>query len=83
MELRKENGELCGFAQIVRYFSERHELDEILRKKRGRVGPVLVQQAIVGVASGEFDRVPDLNDAFLQIVGYYESRCRRRIASMA
>ena len=32
------------------------------------VGPI--QSTIARVASGEFDRVPEVNDAFLELAGY-------------
>ena len=70
MALRQENGTLQGFARIVRDFSDRHERDEKLRRSRGRTRPVPTQSTIAGVVSGEFDRVPEANDAFLDLVGY-------------
>ncbi len=68
--LRDENGELQGFARVARDFSERHELDEKLRRSRARVRPVAAGSTIAGIVSGEFDRTPEANDAFLQLVGY-------------
>src|SRR5690606_2747732 len=70
MGLRQENGDLQGFARIVRDFSDRHERDEKLRRSRARVRPIPSQSTIAGVVSGEFDRVPEVNDAFLELVGY-------------
>lgn len=70
MALRDENGELQGFARVVRDFSERHERDEKLRRGRARIRPVPSQSTIAGVVSGEFDRIPEANDAFLELVGY-------------
>ena len=37
MALKDENGDLQGFARVVRDFSDRHERDEKLRRSRGRV----------------------------------------------
>ncbi len=54
----------------MRDFSERHERDEKLRRSRARVRPVPSESTIAGVVSGEFDRVPEANDAFLKLVGY-------------
>jgi formate hydrogenlyase transcriptional activator len=68
--LRDETGTLQGFARIVRDFSERHDADEKLRRSRSRARPVPSQSTIAGIVSGEFDRVPDANDAFLTMVGY-------------
>ncbi len=70
MALKDEAGEPQGYARVVRDFSERHEKDEKLRKQRARVRPVAAIPAIAGVASGEFDHVPEVNDTFLDIVGY-------------
>ena len=70
MALRDENGELQGFARVVRDFSERHERDEKLRRSRARVRPVPSESTIAGIVSGEFDHVPEANDAFLEMVGY-------------
>ena len=68
--LRDETGELQGFARVVRDFSERHERDEKLRRSRARSRPIPAGSAIAGIVSGEFDRIPEANDAFLQLAGY-------------
>ncbi len=70
MALRDESGELRGFARVVRDFSERHERDEKLRRSRARVRPVPSESTVAGIVSGEFDHVPEANDAFLNLVGY-------------
>ena len=70
MALRDAHGELQGFARVVRDFSERHEMDEKLRRSRARVRPVPARSTIAGIVSGEFDRIPEANDAFLKLVGY-------------
>jgi len=70
MALKDENGELQGFARVVRDFSERHERDEKLRRSRARVRPIPAESTIAGIVSGEFDRIPEVNDAFLDLVGY-------------
>ncbi len=70
MALKDENGELRGFARIARDFTDRHERDERLRRSRARIRPIRSQSTIAGVVSGEFDRVPEMNDAFLDLVGY-------------
>jgi len=70
MALKDEKGELRGFARVVRDFSERHERDEKLRRSRARIRPIPSRSTIAGVISGEFDRTPDVNDAFLALVGY-------------
>ncbi|MEX2260351.1 MAG: sigma 54-interacting transcriptional regulator [Bryobacteraceae bacterium] len=68
--LKDGNGELQGFARVVRDFSERHERDEKLRRNRARIRSVPTESTIAGVASGEFERIPEVNDAFLDLVGY-------------
>lgn len=70
MALRDEKGELQGFARVVRDFTDRHERDEKLRRSRARMRPVPVTAAVAGVVSGEFDQIPEVNDAFLDLVGY-------------
>ncbi len=70
MALKNENGELQGFARVVRDFSERHEKDEKLRRCRARIRPIPAESTIAGIVSGEFDRIPEVNDAFLELVGY-------------
>lgn len=70
LALRDERGELHGFARIVRDFSERHERDEKLRHSRARIRRAPLRSTIAGIVSGEFDRIPEANDAFLNMVGY-------------
>src|SRR5205807_2090097 len=50
--------------------TDRHERDEKLRRSRARSRPIPRHSTIAGVVSGEFDRIPEANDAFLAIVGY-------------
>ncbi len=70
MALKDENGELQGFARVVRDFSERHERDEKLRRSRAHIRPIPAESTIAGIVSGEFDRTPEVNDTFLELVGY-------------
>ena len=70
MALKNEKGQLQGFARVVRDFSERHDKDEKLRRSRARTRPIPAESTIAGVVSGEFDRIPEANDAFLELVGY-------------
>jgi PAS domain S-box-containing protein len=70
MSLRDEDGVLQGFARVVRDFSDRHERDEKLRRSRARLRSLPSESAIAGIVSGEFDRIPEANDAFLDLVGY-------------
>lgn len=70
MALKDEAGELQGYARIERDFSERHERDEKLRRSRARLRPIPSESTIAGIVSGEFDRIPEANDAFLSLAGY-------------
>ncbi|HTA43161.1 MAG TPA: PAS domain S-box protein, partial [Bryobacteraceae bacterium] len=70
MALRDGNGVLQGFARVVRDFSDRHARDEKLRRSRARVRPIPAESTIAGVVSGEFDRIPEANDTFLELIGY-------------
>jgi formate hydrogenlyase transcriptional activator len=70
MALKDEYGELQGFATVVRDFSDRHERDEKLRRGHARLRPRPAESTIVGIVSGEFDRIPEANDAFLELAGY-------------
>jgi formate hydrogenlyase transcriptional activator len=70
MALKDENGDLQGYARVVRDFSDRHERDEKLRRGRARLRPLPVESAIAGIVCGEFDLISEVNDAFLEIVGY-------------
>jgi PAS domain S-box-containing protein len=55
---------------VVRDFSERHEKDEKVRRSRVRSRATPLHSTIAGVVSGEFDLVPEVNDTFLNLVGY-------------
>jgi formate hydrogenlyase transcriptional activator len=68
--LRDEGGELQGFARVVRDFSDRQESEEKLRRSRARRRPLPAESTIAGIVSGEFDQIPEANDAFLELVGY-------------
>jgi formate hydrogenlyase transcriptional activator len=68
--LKDENGGLQGFAAVARNFSDRHRRDEKLQRQRARSRPVRAESTIAGIVSGEFDRIPEANDAFLELVGY-------------
>jgi len=70
MALKDEKGTLQGFARVVRDFSDRHERDEKLRRSSAHIRPIQSQSTIAGIVSGEFDRLPEVNDAFLELVGY-------------
>ncbi len=70
MALKDGKGDLQGFANVVRDFSDRHERDEKLRSSRARIRPIAAVSTITGVVSGEFDRIPEVNDTFLELVGY-------------
>ena len=68
--LRDESEELQGFAKVVRDFSDRHDRDEKLRHGQVHFRSIHSESTIVGILSGEFDQIPEANDAFLKLVGY-------------
>ncbi len=70
MALKNDHGELQGYARVARDFSDRHERDRKLLRARERLRLLPTGAAIAGIVSGEFDRIPDANDAFLEMVGY-------------
>jgi PAS domain S-box-containing protein len=68
--LKDEQGVLQGFAVVVRDFSDRHEKDEQLRRDRPRFRATSTASSVAGIVSGEYDRIPEANDAFLELAGY-------------
>ena len=70
LALKDQDGDLQGFARVVRDFSDRHQRDEKLRRSRVRNRTLPAASTIAGIVSGEFDRIPEANDAFLDLVGY-------------
>ena len=70
MALRDEQGVLQGYARVVRDFSDRHARDLKLGRHRRRVKPMAEDSTIAGVVSGEFDRILEMNDRFLDMIGY-------------
>lgn len=68
--LRDQNLELQGFARVVRDFSTRHQIDEALLNKPTGSRLLPAESTVAGMVSGEFDRVIEANDAFLDMLGY-------------
>jgi formate hydrogenlyase transcriptional activator len=68
--LKDENGDLQGFARVVRDFTKRHRQDETLRQADVRLKRTPPEPTIAGIVSGEFDRVTEASDAFLTMLGY-------------
>jgi len=68
--MHHENGDLQGFAVVVRDFSDQRQRHEKLRRGSAAGPAASVEPVIVGVVSGEFDRIPEANDAFLELVGH-------------
>ena len=62
--------ELEGFARVVRDFSARHRIDETLLNKRSGPRMQPAESTVAGIVSGEFDRIIDANDSFLNMLGY-------------
>ena len=70
MAIKKQNGDLQGFARVVRDFSNRRQSAEKLRLIRTRPGQQPAETSIAGIVSGEFDRLLEANDSFLNMLGY-------------
>ncbi len=70
MALNDEAGVLQGYARVVRDFTDRHERDEALDRQRGNPPTETDQSTVAGVASGEFDRIVEMNDPLLELLGY-------------
>ncbi|MFN0100790.1 MAG: sigma 54-interacting transcriptional regulator [Bryobacteraceae bacterium] len=70
LALRDENGNLRGLAGVARDFSDRYEKDKNLRRGRAGARLIIAEHTVAGIVSGEFERIPDANSAFLDLVGY-------------
>ncbi|MEP7365712.1 MAG: sigma 54-interacting transcriptional regulator [Acidobacteriota bacterium] len=68
--LKDEGGALHGFACVVRDFSDRRENNEKFRRGGMRANRAPRDLGIAGVVSGEFDRITQANDTFLELAGY-------------
>lgn len=68
--LRDESGTLQGFARIVRDFSDRRENDQGQQRQKARVRPNPAQSTVAGIVSGEYQRISEASDVFLEQVGY-------------
>ncbi len=68
--LKDTRGEVQGFAGVARDFTGRHETAEKLRRSRTLSRALPAESSIAGIVSGEFDRIPQANDIFLELVGY-------------
>jgi PAS domain S-box-containing protein len=67
--LRDEGGDLQGFAGAVRNFTGSHAIEEKTGRGVARKAH-RTESAIAGIVSGEFGRIPEANDAFLELAGY-------------
>ena len=68
--LRDQNLELQGFASVVRDFSTRHRREESILRKRAGSAVIPAESTIAGIVSGEFDRILEANDVFLNMLRY-------------
>jgi formate hydrogenlyase transcriptional activator len=68
--LKDDQEQLQGFARVVRDFSDRQEVDQKLARSSKHTKQRPAQPAVVGIVSGEFDRINDASAAFLNMVGY-------------
>jgi PAS domain S-box-containing protein len=64
MALKDEDGGLQGFASVVRDFSGRHERGEALQSGPKTLRAMPPETTVVGIVSGEFDRIKEANDKF-------------------
>ncbi len=70
MALEDEQGHLQGFARVVRDVTAVHHGDaELSRAAESRLSDSRVN-GVVGVVYGELDKVPEVNQVFLDLVGY-------------
>ena len=67
---RLVDGPQLDAVKVRRPDRDRHDRDEKLRRSRALLRPQPAESTIAGVVSGEFDRIPEANDAFLEMVGY-------------
>ena len=70
MALKDEEGELQGFARVVRAAGKGYRADGKSTQNDGRPKPLPAGSTIIGIVSGEFDRVTEASDSFLAMVGY-------------
>ena len=68
--VRGADDDLLGFVRVVRDFSARHHIEETRLSKRSTSRQLPAESASAGIVSGEFDRIMEANDAFLNMVGY-------------
>ena len=70
MALKDDKGVLRGFARVVRDFTGRHQRDQKLQRGILRHRQLTSESTIAGIVTGEFDRIREANDAFLELIGY-------------
>jgi formate hydrogenlyase transcriptional activator len=70
MALKDERAELRGFARVVRPAAKGHSAGRKPPAGEGRSKQHPAGSTIVGIVSGEFDRVTEASDSFLAMVGY-------------
>jgi PAS domain S-box-containing protein len=70
MALHDEQTRLQGFARVVRDFTDRHQAAEASEALSPVHFAAPARPKVVGVASGELDGDPEMNDALLDLIGY-------------
>ncbi|MEQ1949587.1 MAG: PAS domain-containing protein [Bryobacteraceae bacterium] len=70
LALHDQAGILQGYARVVRDFTDRHARDEAIDQRPSGPPVDASQSTIAGVASGEFDRIDEMNDTLLEMLGY-------------
>jgi formate hydrogenlyase transcriptional activator len=70
LALHDDEGALQGFARVVRDFTDRRDKTEAVQKACSGRFSAPARATVAGVASGEFDDEPEMNDALLDLLGY-------------
>jgi PAS domain S-box-containing protein len=70
MALHDGQGTLQGFARVVRDFTDRRRVAEALQRATPSQFAVPAPAGVAGIASGELDGEPEMNDALLDLLGY-------------
>ena len=69
--VQDKEGRLLGFVNVSRDFSAFHDAEQKRRQRGAERGRQASDTStVVGIVSGEFDRITDASDAFLAMVGY-------------
>ena len=70
MALHNDEGQLQGFARVVRDFSQQYERGQNVAAARSQTRNLPANPTIAGVVRGEYDEIREANDVFLGMAGY-------------